>query len=58
LQTNPYQASTNQVGSLPTTQDHIFSKMPGDIFALNAKHFVFHSNLNLPKFKPNLTDTP
>jgi hypothetical protein len=57
LQTNPYQASANQVGSLPTTQDHIFSKMPG-LFALNVKHFVFHSNLNLPKFKPNMTDTP
>ena len=58
LQTNPHQASTNQVGSLPTIQDHIFSKMPSNIFALSVKHSIFDSNLNLPKFKPNLTDTP
>jgi hypothetical protein len=58
LQTNPHQASANQVGSLPKTQNHIFSKMSSNIFTLNVKHSVFHSNnLNLPKFKPNPTNT-
>jgi hypothetical protein len=46
LQTNPHQASANQVGSLPTNQDHIFSKMSGNIFTLNVKHSVFHSSQN------------
>jgi hypothetical protein len=58
LQTNPHQASANQVGSLPTAQDHIFSKMSGNTFTLNVKHSIFHSSQNLPKLKPNQTDTP
>jgi hypothetical protein len=44
LQTNPHHASANQVGSLPTNQDHLFSKMTGIPFALDVKHSVFHSS--------------
>jgi hypothetical protein len=50
LQTNPHHASANQVGSIPTNQDHIFSKMSGNPFALNAKHSVF--NLTFIPIKP------
>lgn len=58
LQTNHHQASTNQVGYLPTNQDHIFSKMLGNIsqhFVLNVQYFVFHSNYipNIHKLDPN-----
>jgi hypothetical protein len=44
LQTNRHHASANQVGSLPTNQDHLFSNMTCIPFSLNVKHSVFHSS--------------
>ena len=32
--------------------------MSGNTFTLNVKHSAFHSSQNLPKLKPNQTDTP
>jgi hypothetical protein len=60
LQTNPHHASTSQVGSLPTNQDHLFSKMTYISFAFNAKNYVFHSTfipLNLKPNNPWIIDT-
>jgi hypothetical protein len=59
-------ASANQVGMLPTNQDHLFSKMTG-IFAftsvIHSKYSVFHSQFiktnqfHNPKDSPWIIDT-
>jgi hypothetical protein len=42
ISANQSSSCFRQPRSLTTNQDHLFSKMIGNPFALNVKHFVFH----------------
>jgi hypothetical protein len=60
-QVNSQHASANQVGMLPTNQDHLFSNMTSNFsfdLALHSKHSVFHSQFITVDFPHNPKNSP